>query len=120
MLRLAQAEGRTVLTRRADMAERQFSGCLYLLTEGDIGAQLKEVIKKFSLKIEKQKMFGICLKCNKILQPIAQEKVSDLVPAYVFEHCTSFNQCPVCQGIYWEGTHQRNSLQFLQKQKIPA
>jgi len=63
-------------------------------------------------------MFTICLKCNKRLQSVAPEDVRDMVPVYVFEHCVNFNQCPVCGNIYWEGTHRRNSLQFLQKNKI--
>ncbi|HNT91446.1 MAG TPA: Mut7-C RNAse domain-containing protein [Smithellaceae bacterium] len=118
MLRIAQSEDRIVLTRRADMVERQFSGLLYLLPHSDIASQLTAVINKFSIKIEKQKMFTICLKCNKRLQSVALEDVRDMVPVYVFEHCVNFNQCPVCGNIYWEGTHRRNSLQFLQKNKI--
>lgn len=118
MLRLAQAEDRIVLTRRGDMIERQFSGQLHLIKQTDLAAQLQEIIEKYSLKPEKEKMFGICLKCNKTLVPIDAEKARDLVPPYVYQHCKSFNQCPTCQNIYWEGTHQRNSLHFLQKNKI--
>lgn len=118
MLRLAQDEDRIVLTRRGDMIERQFSGRLHLLKKTDVAEQLQEIIEKYSLKPEKEKFFGICLKCNKILEPIEAEKVRDLVPLYVFQHCKRFNQCTICQNIYWEGTHQRNSLRFLQKNKI--
>ncbi|HDS05658.1 MAG TPA: hypothetical protein ENN95_01325 [Deltaproteobacteria bacterium] len=118
MLRLAQAEDRIVLTRRGDMIERQFSGRLHLLKQTDVAAQLQEIIEKYSLQPEKEKLFGLCLKCNEILHPIEVEKARDLVPAYVYQHCKIFNQCPVCQNIYWEGTHQRNSLRFLQKNKI--
>lgn len=118
LLRLAQSEGRIVLTKRADLKERQFAGVLLLLTHNDISLQLKEVIEKFSLKIEKNKMFGICLKCNRALEPVAAAEVRELVPAYVFEHCAAFNRCSSCRKIFWEGTHQRNSLQFLQKHGI--
>jgi uncharacterized protein with PIN domain len=115
MLRLAQIEGRIVLTRRSDMTERQFSGCLYLIAGKDISSQLNDVISKFSLKIKKQNMFGICLRCNKKLYSIPAEEVRNLVPPYVFENCASFNQCPSCHNIFWKGTHQRNTLQFLEK-----
>ncbi len=80
MLRLAVAEGRIVLTRRMDMLDRQFSGCLYFIADNDIGYQLNDVIYKFSLKIDKQKMFRICLKCNKKLNSIPAEEVRNLVP----------------------------------------
>jgi len=115
MLRLAQAEGRIVLTRRSDMTERQFSGCLYLITGKDISSQLNDVIDKFALQIEKQSMFGICLRCNRKLQSVSGEGLRNLVPPYVFENCASFNECPSCRNIFWEGTHQRNALQFLEK-----
>lgn len=115
MLRLAVAEGRIVLTKRMDMLDRQFSGCLYFIADNDIGYQLDDVIYKFSLKIDKQKMFTICLKCNKKLNSIPAEEVRNLVPAYVFENCTEYNQCPSCLNVYWAGTHQRNALQFMEK-----
>jgi uncharacterized protein len=118
MLRIADAEKRIVLTRRQDMPERQFSGILYLLTSQDIGGQLSDIIKKFSLKIDKQKMFSICLKCNEKLIGVAKEDVRDLVPPYVFANYNEYNKCPSCQSIYWAGTHQRNAMQFLEKLSI--
>ncbi len=118
MLRLAAAEGRIVLTKRIDMVERQFSGCLYLIKDNDIVHQLNDIIDKFSLKIDKQKMFTICLRCNKKLHSVSAEEVRNQVPAYVFENCTRYNQCPSCHNIYWTGTHQRNALQFLEKHLV--
>ena len=115
MLRQAVAEGRIVLTRRKDMTERQFSGRLFLITGGDVASQLNDVISKYSLKINQQKMFRICLKCNKKLYPVIREDVRDLVPLFVFENCTEYNQCPSCHNVYWAGTHQRNALTFMKK-----
>jgi hypothetical protein len=115
MLRLAAAEGRIVLTKRIDMLDRQFTGCLYFIADNDIGYQLDDVIDNFSLKIDKQRMFTICLRCNKKLNSIPAESVRSSVPLYVFENCTNYNQCPSCLNIYWAGTHQRNALQFMEK-----
>jgi uncharacterized protein len=115
LLRQADAEGRIVLSRRGDMTERQFSGTLFLITGTDVGHQLNAVINKFSLQIEKQKMFGICLECNEKLNPVGKEEVRDLVPLFVSENCTQYNQCPHCLKIYWMGTHQRNALMFMKK-----
>jgi len=119
MLRQADAEGRIVLTRRRDMTQRQFSGHLFLITGVDLASQLNDVISKYSLKINKQKMFGICLKCNEKLYPVVREEVRDLVPPFVFENCTEYNQCPHCHNVYWDGTHQRNALEFMKKH-IPS
>jgi len=115
LLRLAAAENRIVLTRRKDMIQRQFSGALFIITDIDVGNQLNKVIEKFSLKIDRQKMFGICLECNRNLNPVNREDVYDLVPLFVFENCNEFNRCPRCLKIYWTGTHQRNALWFMEK-----
>jgi uncharacterized protein len=120
MLNQAKLEKRIVLTRRQDMFERQFSGKLYFVAGLDTGSQLKEVISRFSLGIEKEKLFSICLKCNEKLFPAAKEDVYDSVPPYVFANCSIYNRCPCCQRIYWAGTHLRNSLQFLEKLSIPT
>ena len=115
MLRQADAEGRIVLTRRRDMTQRQFSGHLFLITGVDIASQLNDVISKYSLKVDQQKIFGICLKCNEKLYSMVREEVRDLVPPFVFENCTEYNQCPRCHNVYWAGTHQRNALEFMKK-----
>jgi uncharacterized protein len=118
MLNLAYSEKRIVLTRRLDMLERQYSGQLHFVAAIDIGSQIKDVITKFTLTIEKKEMFSICLKCNDRLFPVAKEDVYDLVPLYVFANCSEYNKCPSCLRIYWTGTHQRNALQFLEKLSI--
>jgi len=115
MLRQADAEGRIVLTRRRDMTERQFSGTLFLITDVIVGKQLNAVIEHFSLNIDRNKMFGICMECNQKLHPVAREEVRDLVPPYVFKNCDTYNQCPHCNKIYWMGTHPRNALRFMEK-----
>jgi uncharacterized protein len=115
MLRQAEAEGRIVLTRRRDMTERQFSGRLFLITVVDVAGQLNNVINKYSLKVDRQKMFGICLHCNEKLYSVVREDVCDLVPPFVFENCAEYNQCPQCHKVYWAGTHQRNALTFMKK-----
>ncbi|PKN38177.1 MAG: hypothetical protein CVU62_04785 [Deltaproteobacteria bacterium HGW-Deltaproteobacteria-2] len=119
MLRQADAEGRIVLTRRRDMVQRQFSGTLFLITDVIVSKQLKAVIDKFSLKINRQNMFWICLECNQKLHHVKKDEVRDLVPPYVFENCDKYNQCPRCGKIYWMGTHPRNALSFME-QHIPS
>ncbi len=115
LLRQADSECRIVLTRRRDMIERQFSGTLFLITDVVVGKQLNSVIENFSLKIDREKMFGICMECNQKLHPVTREEVRDLVPPYVFENCDKYNQCPICNKIYWMGTHPRNALKFMER-----
>jgi uncharacterized protein len=118
MLRQAATEDRIVITRRKDMTERQFSGRLFLISGVDAASQLNDVIIKYSLKIDQLKMFGICLKCNENLYQVEREAIRDLVPPFVFENCTEYNQCPLCHNVYWAGTHQRNALEFMMKHNL--
>jgi len=119
MLRLADTERRIVLTRRKDMPERQFSGRLYLVEEIEVGHQLKEVIRKYSLIINEQEMFTRCINCNERLIPVTREEVCNLVPPFVFENILVYNRCLSCCKIYWAGTHQRNALQYLKQSVLP-
>lgn len=114
MLRFAVSQGRTVLTKRQDMLSRQFSGSLCLITGRDVGSQLKEVLEKLAIKVEKKKMFQICLSCNERLSILRKEEARDSVPDYVFARYSEFTSCPRCESIYWPGTHQLNSLQYLE------
>ena len=118
MMRQAQSQGRILLTRRRDMRERQFAGDLFLVPEASTGQQLSLVIRKYSLKINSQKMHRICLICNQRLHPIGREDVRNLVPAFVFENCEQYQQCDCCGKIYWLGSHVQNALQFLEKNNI--
>jgi len=118
MMRQAQMEGRIILTRRRDMMERQFSGQMLLIPGAAVGAQLHFVTNSLSLKIDPQKMYTLCLRCNERLEPIVKESIRHLVPQYVFENCSHFNQCEKCRKIYWQGTHERNARRFLEHHQI--
>lgn len=118
MMRMAQSQERILLTRRRDMMERQFSGQLLLLPDAGVCVQLFFVISRLSLKIKKEKMYTLCLGCNEPVHPVDKEIIRDLVPQFVFENFSHFNRCEKCRKIYWPGTHQRNALQFLEKNNI--
>lgn len=118
MMQQAQSQKRILLTRRRDMQERQFAGDLFLLPEADTGRQLGFVVRKYSLQINSENMYRICLICNQRLHPVGREDIRNLVPPFVYENCDQYKQCDCCGKIYWQGTHVRNALQFLEKNNI--
>lgn len=118
LMRQAAAEGRVLLTRRRDLLERQFSGRLILLPGTTAVKQLSFVLGKLSLEIRPRNFYTLCLSCNQRLISLERQNVRDLVPEYVFEHCTEYTQCPECRKIFWPGTHRRNALQFLKDHGI--
>ncbi|HPC85091.1 MAG TPA: Mut7-C RNAse domain-containing protein [Smithellaceae bacterium] len=118
LMRLAAGEGRILLTRRRDLMERQFSGRLILLPGTTAVKQLSFVLGKLSLEIRAQTLYSRCLTCNQTLISLERQSVRDLVPEYVFEHCTEYTQCPECRKIFWPGTHRRNAMRFLKDNGI--
>jgi len=65
--------------------------------------QLRQVARM--MKIDQERKFTRCLECNKLLVPRGKDEVRDIVPAYVFKTQSQYFHCPVCQRIYWRGTH---------------
>ena len=65
--------------------------------------QLRQVARM--IKIDQERKFTRCLECNKLLVPKSKDEVQELVPDYVFKTQSQYTQCPVCQRIYWRGTH---------------
>lgn len=118
MMRQAQMQQRILLTRRRDLLERQFSGEILLLPDGQVNAQLRFVIRKLSLDISEKKMYTLCLGCNETLESREKADVRNLVPQFVYDTCDHFNQCPRCRKVYWRGSHARNVLGFLEENKI--
>lgn len=116
MIKIALKEGRTILTKDTQIMERRLvtSGRLraILIKQDDPKAQLQEVVKKLNLDYHR-KPFSVCLECNQPLILRSKEEVKDLVPPYVFKTQEQYMQCPVCQRIYWQGTHwQRMSKEL--------
>ena len=113
MMRLALETGRILLTRRADLQNRPFSGRIVLVPSEETSKQLAFVVESLSLKIMPEKFFTVCLLCNEILLPVSREDVKHLVPQYIYETCLSFHKCRTCGKIFWSGTHLRNMMTFL-------
>ena len=109
----AQKEGRIALSRKKDMAERQFSGQLIVIQYDHVGDQLREVLNQLSLMPEPEQFFTLCLKCNEQLKKVSRDEVSGMVPDYIFTCHTEFHLCARCGGIFWPGTHRNNVDRFL-------
>jgi uncharacterized protein with PIN domain len=118
-LRRAQQEDRIVLTRKRDMANRQFSGRLVIIEHDHVRWQLAEVIEKTGMRVDMERFYRRCARCNALLEKILLRDVEGLVPDYVYHQSGPFQRCPDCGKIYWPGAHRKMAIQFL-KQHIPA
>ena len=112
-LKKAEREGRVVLTRKKDMARRQFSGKVVTVGSDHVQEQLGEVLEKLSITADANRLFSICVKCNSALVAVNKENVAGLIPAFVYDNQSAFCRCPSCGGIFWPGTHIHNALNRL-------
>jgi uncharacterized protein len=112
-LRKAEREGRVALTRKRDVAERQYSGQMVIIQQERVENQLRELINKLCLEPEPEQTLKRCLRCNEALRQVSREEVAGLVPDYIFMIYKEFHMCPQCGGIFWPGTHKANVDQFL-------
>ena len=112
-LREGAEQGRIVLTRRRDMASRNFMGRMYVVSSDTVHEQLREVIKEYSLNLNPDTCFSICLICNQPLAEIEKLAVRDRVPPYVFQTQMTFSFCRRCSKIFWAGTHKERMLHYL-------
>jgi hypothetical protein len=102
LVRLARAEGRVLLTRDRELAQRPGFKSVLLISE-DLESQVSQVIAE--LHLEPDRAFSRCPVCNEPLTEVDREVARERVPAYVARTHESFSTCPACQRIYWRGTH---------------
>jgi uncharacterized protein with PIN domain len=117
-LRVGAKEGRVVLTRRRDMARRDFSGRMVIIYRDRLYDQIEELRKKVSLDPNPRDFFSLCLECNQPLQSISKDNTAEKVTPYVFQTQNTFLTCPECGKIYWPGTHKDNILRQLKERNL--
>jgi uncharacterized protein with PIN domain len=114
-LRIAEREGRVVLTRRRDVLSRQQPGIVLFVENDRVEDQIAEVLGKLDLKPEPENLFTLCLHCNESLKAATPDEVQPLVPDYVFRTQSEFRVCPKCRGVYWPGTHRERASEKLRR-----
>ncbi len=108
MINIAMNQQRIVLTKDTQIMKRRLitSGKLRaILVEGnDFKDQLQQVASALNLK-NHLNPFSLCPECNQKLHRTTKDKVTDLVPPYVYKTQKHYMECPSCHRIYWQGTH---------------
>ena len=110
LVRIAIQGGRIIVTRDAGLAVRHAvtTGRLkvVLIKADDLKNQLLQVIA--TLQLEAAYQFSRCIRCNQPLEGITRDLAVDKVPPYVFNTQTEFMIFPLCQKVFWRGTHWTN------------
>ena len=109
IVRLAVAENRIILTRDTGFASRRNLPQTLFVDSDHYKEQVRQVLRTFDLK--EFKIFSRCVECNSPLQEVDKEAVFERVPPYVYLTQERFAACPLCERVYWRGTHTEKMMQ---------
>lgn len=104
IVKLALAEGRTILTRDRRLPEEWWIENVYIVRAEALREQLAEVIQRFDLA-HSIRVLTRCNACNGVLAPVERSDITDRVPERVLELHDAFTECPGCGRVFWEGSH---------------
>jgi uncharacterized protein with PIN domain len=106
LVRLSRKEGRLLLTRDNAIARGARPGEFLLIHSEKTMVQLREVISETGVPAANQRS-PRCSVCNGRLLQMRREEIRDVVPEYVYSHCSAFAKCNNCGKVYWEGSHKK-------------
>lgn len=112
ILKRAVEEKRILLTMDTGMPKKEW---ILVIESRDLIGQIKEVLKKLGLKLKPDRFFCRCNLCNAELKPVKKEAVKNSVPEYVYKNFNEFYMCPVCQRVYWSGSHLNEAMLWIKK-----
>jgi uncharacterized protein with PIN domain len=107
-------QNRIVLTRDLGLLKRkQVEFGRYIRSEEPV-EQLREVIDLLGLE-NKLQPFKRCLECNSLLVPVAKQDILHRLEPLTRKYYRTFSRCPVCDKIYWAGSHIEDMRRLFQK-----
>lgn len=107
-LRETLKTGRTLLTRRRDLAARDDIEVFHV-EDDDVLAQLTATARRFDLTFTAGAM-ARCIECNEPLRSVPKADVLEELPPHVRKTQEKFARCPGCGRIYWPGTHYARAV----------
>ena len=107
---------RIVLTRDVGLLKNKIIRHGYWIREIHPKKQIKEVIKRFNLRLPIQS-FRICLECNGKIVRIKKNKIIHRLPPKTKDYFNKFHMCLKCKKIYWQGSHYEKLSDFIRKIK---
>lgn len=107
LVRLADAEGRTLLTRDRRLLRELRPRHALEITHDAPAEQLRLVVTTLALPAPAE-LFTRCMVCNCVLSPaLPQEEADTVVPEGVRGIPGPVRRCPNCLRVYWHGSHTR-------------
>ncbi|MFP4546418.1 MAG: Mut7-C RNAse domain-containing protein [Methanomassiliicoccales archaeon] len=105
ILRRAEEEGRTLLTRDKELAMRAGKDGLYIQSD-DVMEQLRQLAT--DLGIRPDESLTRCTVCNGELETVGPSEVGEEIPEGALESNRWFFRCTRCGKVYWKGSHWKD------------
>jgi len=104
LVRLARVENRMILTRDVGVTQRRGVSAL-LIASDDLRCQVRQVLSHFELHPDIAALGGRCPRCNQPLHPLRKAAAVDRVPEHVWHSHEAFQECRLCNRVFWRGSH---------------
>ncbi len=104
LVRLSLDEGRILLTRDRALPTEWWIDNYLLIDSTRPVEQLSQVVRRYGLPW-RERLFTRCTVCNEPLDTLDRHQVLGRVPEKILEHASRFASCPVCNRVYWQGSH---------------
>ena len=106
------SEGRLLLSRNMQQIKK-YKPSLLIKSE-HVGEQIREIVQKNYLPLDKSKWFSRCMLCNVPLENVSLQRALGFVPEYItLQNTPALSFCPSCRRYFWPGTHKTKMMSQL-------
>ena len=109
---LSGEETRVLLTRDRGLLKRSQVTRGYYVRQTDSREQLLEIILRFDL-VPLIQPFRRCLDCNQLLEQAEKTALTPTLLPNTIRYYDEFMRCPVCEKVYWKGSHYQHMTAFV-------
>jgi len=113
LVKRAIEEKRFILTLDKPLIEEWRVDNVLLLQSENPLEQFREIIRHFEIE-KPEEFFTRCLVCNTLLRRASAEEIAAGAPTDVRENQKTFDYCPNCRKIYWQGSHTNRMRQAIE------
>ncbi len=114
LVKISVDQERFLLTRDRLLLMHKVITKGYLVRSMDSKEQLREVITRFGLD-KWIRPFQRCMRCNHPLEIVEKETILEKLEPLTKKYFHEFKLCPVCDQVYWKGSHYERMLEVIKK-----
>lgn len=113
----ARQEKRIILTRDQGLLKNKLVTHGFWIRSTDPQAQIRQVVIRLDL-LSQIRPFSRCFLCNTPVKPIDKRLISAQLPEKTKRFYNNFTICPVCEKIYWSGSHYQRMLKKIEQIRL--